>query len=50
MVLYQIVILCDHGVLHMLDLFIRLLILGYICQPPYAPCESTSHYFFMLLS
>lgn len=38
----QIVILCDRDVLHMLDLFLHLLLLGLIGQPPYTPYESTS--------
>ena len=38
----QIVILCDRDVLHMLDLFLHLLLLGLISQPPYTPYESTS--------
>lgn len=38
----QIVILCDRDVLHMLDLFPHLLLLGLIGQPPDTPYESTS--------
>ena len=38
----QIVILCDRDVLHMLDLFLHLHLLGLIGQPPYTPYESTS--------